>query len=241
MSRFFVTGDYHGGLDKAKLEEEVFPEGYGLTRDDYVIILGDFGLPWDSVADNSDDLGWLESRPWTTLFVDGNHEYYPAFEDLPEDDLFGGRVQCYEDWPHIIHLMRGETYQLGGTTAFVMGGATSVDKAWRVPGETWFAEELPDEYEYDRALASLDDVDWQVDYVLTHTCADRMLGQVLRSDEGQIDHDQLTGFLDNLEDRLTYRRWYFGHFHYDEDIDDRHTVLYQEVVELGKALYDWDE
>ena len=43
----FVTGDTHGEHDIHKLNTIGFPEQKGLTRDDYVIICGDFGGVWN--------------------------------------------------------------------------------------------------------------------------------------------------------------------------------------------------
>ena len=51
--------------------------------------------------------------------------------------------------------------------------------------------------------------------------------------------DRLTGFLDELEDRLDYKRWYYGHFHRDGNPDERHTVLYDRIVRLGDKLLPW--
>lgn len=47
--------------------------------DDYVIICGDFGGVWDFEIESMREkmnLEWLNSRNFTTLFVDGNHENY---------------------------------------------------------------------------------------------------------------------------------------------------------------------
>ena len=52
------------------------------------------------------------------------------------------------------------------------------------------------------------------------------------------DTDVLTDFLDTLEDKLSYKRWYYGHFHRDADPSERHTVLYDEVVRLGQSVRD---
>lgn len=46
MSRIFITGDTHGSYDIQKLARKNFPEGKTLTKDDYVIICGDFGCVW---------------------------------------------------------------------------------------------------------------------------------------------------------------------------------------------------
>ena len=41
----YVTGDIHGGLDMQKLRD--WELGDSLTSDDYLIVAGDFGFPWD--------------------------------------------------------------------------------------------------------------------------------------------------------------------------------------------------
>ena len=47
-------------------------------------------------------------------------------------------------------------------------------------------------------------------------------------------------FFDELEDRLDYKRWYYGHFHRDTNPAERHTVLYDCIVRLGDELQPWD-
>ena len=44
MGRIYVTGDIHSEPDRFNMEN--FPEQKELTRDDYMIICGDFGLVW---------------------------------------------------------------------------------------------------------------------------------------------------------------------------------------------------
>ena len=43
----YVTGDIHGGMDIRKLGTGSFPDQKYMTKRDYVIICGDFGLVWD--------------------------------------------------------------------------------------------------------------------------------------------------------------------------------------------------
>ena len=43
----YITGDIHG--DPRRLSMECFPEQKEMTKDDYVIICGDFGLVWEKV------------------------------------------------------------------------------------------------------------------------------------------------------------------------------------------------
>lgn len=235
----YVTGDIHGGLDMQKLRD--WELGDSLTGDDYLIVAGDFGFPWDFSAEECADIAWLESRPYTVLFVDGNHERFDHWAERPMELWHGGLTQRLSDTSSIRRLMRGEVFELDGSTVFTMGGATSVDREYRVPYSSWWPQELPDEREFDAARAKLDEVGWKVDCVITHTCATRMLSPTLYPDPGweRPDVDRLTGFLDEIEDRLDYKHWYYGHFHRDGNPDERHTVLYARIVRLGDKLLPW--
>lgn len=42
----FITGDTHGGIDIKKLSSRNFPKGKKLTKNDFLIITGDFGFVW---------------------------------------------------------------------------------------------------------------------------------------------------------------------------------------------------
>lgn len=70
-SRLFITGDCHGDIDFHKLTSKKFPEGNNLTKNDYVIVCGDMGVVWDGTKQDKYIQKWYESKPWTTLFVDG--------------------------------------------------------------------------------------------------------------------------------------------------------------------------
>ncbi|MBR1854730.1 MAG: hypothetical protein IJ794_16560 [Lachnospiraceae bacterium] len=48
MNRIFVTGDTHGDMDIRKLNQRNFPAQRELTKEDYLIIAGDFGNVWRS-------------------------------------------------------------------------------------------------------------------------------------------------------------------------------------------------
>ena len=108
----YVTGDIHAGLDMQKLRD--WELGDGLTSDDYLIIAGDFGFPWDFSAEECADIAWLESRPYTVLFVDGNHERFDHWEERPMEPWHGGLTQRLSDTSPIRRLTRGEVFELDG-------------------------------------------------------------------------------------------------------------------------------
>jgi len=87
--KVFITGDTHIPHDIHKLNSRNFPKGKSLTKDDVVIVLGDFGLLWNNIPDKEELwwTNWLNSQPWTTLFVDGNHENFYRLNQLPQRQL----------------------------------------------------------------------------------------------------------------------------------------------------------
>ena len=228
----FLTGDTHGELDIAKVERFA-QNSEGLTRDDALIILGDFGLVWvdPPTQKETDRLDWLESQPWTTFVVDGNHENFDMLERLPVVPGYGGMVQ--EIRPHVIHLMRGETYVIGGHSFFVVGGAHSIDAQLRVPHRSWWSQEVPNEQERERIAAAAQSID-EVDYVLSH-CPPTGCYQWyrLRFPKFWGPSDEYTDWLEeHVEGQFAYKRWFYGHLHMDLPLDEPHTVLYNEVFDL---------
>ena len=76
----WITGDTHGDWVH-RLNMNSFPEQKEMTKDDYVIICGDFGI-WNDTPQQRWNLSWLEERNFTTLFVDGNHECFHKDTDI---------------------------------------------------------------------------------------------------------------------------------------------------------------
>lgn len=42
--------------------------------------------------------------------------------------------------------------------------------------------------------------------------------------------DVLTDFLQEVEEKLEYKHWYFGHYHMELDVDDKHSLLYHAII-----------
>lgn len=119
----YITGDTHG--DFQRFGSKYFPQQKEMIWEDYVVIAGDFGGLWDGSQKDQYWLDWLNKKPFTTLFVDGNHENFDLLNTLPEKEWNGGRVHVVRE--HILHLMRGQVFDFGGLTWFTMGGAASHD------------------------------------------------------------------------------------------------------------------
>lgn len=238
----YITGDTHIPIDISKLNSTNFPEGSNLTKNDYVIILGDFGLLWNyketniTIKSNPNDIywtkeelywkQWLDNKPWTTLFIDGNHENFNRLNSYPVETWNGGKVHKITN--SIIHLMRGQIFNLENLTFFTFGGAESIDKLYRKENVSWWSQELPSYTDCEIALQTLENHNWKVDYILSHCAPDNIQYRI----NPIYKHDILTNLFFTIDKQLTFRHWYFGHYHLDKQIDDQHTAIYQSVIEL---------
>ena len=221
-----LAGDTHGMLDMDKVTN-FFDANDEYTKDDYLIILGDAGVLWNGIEDREVQ-EILNNLPVTTLWLDGNHENFDLLEEYPDEMWHGGRVHYISD--SIIHLSRGQVFEIDGLIFFTFGGGNSIDKGSRQIGLSWWPQEMPSDFEYAEGLNNLERVDWKVDYVLTHTCpefvADELATYLYPGEES------LQRYLSSIAEELEFDTWFFGHWHMDECVDN-FRCLYHDMVELN--------
>ena len=220
----YVTGDLHGNFERFK--PKYFPEQANMTKDDMVIIAGDFGGVWFGDSRDDETLDWLERLPFTLAFVCGNHENYDALERYPVDDWHGGKVHRVRS--HVLHLMRGQIFELESYRFFTMGGAKSHDTNHRINHISWWRQELPSDEEYSEALQNLERYNWQVDYIITHCAPTSIALMGSRHNEA----DRLTDFLQEVRERAKYYYWLFGHYHDNKAVDEKHILLWEQIVQI---------
>ncbi len=215
----YVTGDTHG--EHARI---LHPE---YTEKDTLIICGDFGFIFYGTPEERVFLDWCErSLPYTICFVDGNHENFDLLMQYPVEEWNGGKIRRIRK--NIIHLMRGQLYQIEGKSFFTFGGAYSIDRAVRQEGVDWWPQELPADAEYKLGASTLKEREMQVDYILTHTAPREM---VMRLRHVPDPHEmELEGFLEYLMYETRFKHWYCGHWHIDMDITDRFSFLWHDTV-----------
>ena len=236
MSRIFITGDTHGSYDMTKLSRRHFQEGKTLTKNDYVIICGDFGCVWGGELEKSDKWwqNWLDEQTWTTLWIDGNHENHDLLQTYPIEQWHGGRIHKINN--SIYHLMRGEVFTINDKTIFTFGGGYSTDRAYRKEGVSWWKGELPTHEEVNYALQSLEKYNNHVDIILTHD-APRDIKEYLgfynlcdMSVYGE-EYEDIHSTLYFFKKNIVFQDWYLGHYHIDKDIGNMH-ILYNEIIEI---------
>lgn len=224
-----ITGDTHGTLDITKLIKFFENAEDSYTKEDFLIICGDVGVcSVGSKRDEAETRKILRNLPVTTLFVDGNHENFGELNSYAVEQWHGGKVHMIAD--DLIHLMRGQVFEIEGKTFFTFGGGYSVDRKQRSEGIDWFPEEMPSREEYQEGLDNLGQVDFRVDYIITHTVAAEVLRKFGKDPNGE--ERDLRQYLQRVADHTEFSAWYFGHFHIDESADDTYYCLYDEIVVL---------
>ena len=244
----YITGDMHG--DFSRLSTKNFPEQKKMCRDDCVICTGDFGGVWDDSPREKYWLDWLEEKPFTTLFIAGNHENYAMLNAMQVEEWRGGKIHRVRD--HVIHLMSGQIFHLDDMTFFTMGGAASHDiedgvlkltdpdferryrqlrmtgARFRILGVSWWPEEMPSDEEYAEAERNLDKAGWNVDIILTHCAPTSIAVQMDR----HYEPDRLTDFLQMVKRRCRFDYWFAGHYHRELVVEDKFFIQYHQISRI---------
>lgn len=220
----YFTGDTHG--DHLRFIEGNMPGESVWTPEDYLIVCGDFGYVFTDSDQEHQFLDFLAQKPYTICFCDGNHENFTRLNQYPQEQWNGGRIHRIR--ANIIHLMRGQVFTIGGKKIFTMGGAYSIDKYMRKEGYSWWKEELPSVEEYREAISSLEACGKSVDYVVTHTAPREIIRRLGKYPDV---HDmELTGFLEWVMYEVQFEKWFFGHWHWDGEIDHKFRAIWFDVV-----------
>lgn len=229
---FYITGDTHGDFERYFTFNNLVQP----TESDTVIVLGDAGLNFHNNYKDDSRKEFVNSFPFKTFCIHGNHEarpiHYPSYK---ETTFHGGTVWCEEKYPNILFAKDGEVYDFDGLKCIVIGGAYSVDKHYRLArGFPWFSDEQPSDEIKRYVEQQLAKVGNKIDVVLSHTCPLKYEPiEVFLSFIDQSTVDKSTEmWLDTIEDRLDYRKWYCGHYHTEKTID-KMQFLYKSICELS--------
>ena len=224
MASLYFTGDTHQDISRFTIEN--FPEQMQMTGtqdENFVCITGDEESQYEKYT-----LDWLERRPFTTLFVSGNHENFDRLysDKYPIREWRGGRAQFIR--PHIIHLLRGEVYEILDKKIFTFGGASSHDikdgvlemdderiymwsktmREFRI--NHWWKEEIASQEEMEHGINILAQHDNCVDFIVTH-CLPQEIASLISC--GDYKADKMTEYLQTISTNTKFKQWYCGHYH----------------------------
>ena len=83
-------------------------------------------------------------------------------------------------------------------------------------------------------LKNLTEHNNKVDYIITHCTSTTSQKKINSKPEYLYVPDILTDYLEKIEKQVQYQHWYFGHYHDDRKIDEKHTLLYESIIPIGK-------
>ena len=147
-----------------------------------------------------------------TLRVEGKPDYTLV---LPADEEYLDAVRAYLDID-------------------VFADAKLCDIRFKVPyiGELIRDTDCPAVEDYNDFAEALEDI-WQQDgalltYVITHCAPTSIALMENRHNEA----DPLTDFLQEVKERAHYHYWLFGHYHDNRAIDEKHILLWEQIVQV---------
>ncbi len=249
----YITGDTHGSFKRFSMKN--FPEQREMTKEDYVIICGDFGGIWDVGWEGKAEkywLEWLEEKSFTLLFIDGNHENFDRLNAYPEKEWHGGKV--HEIRPHVLHMVRGQVFEIDGKKIFTFGGASSHDITggiletddpefrkkkreldreyipYRINHLSWWEQELASDEEMEEGRNNLRANDYTVDFIITHCCS---TGTQTSLDSTLYKADRVTDYLEFIKNYANYKKWFFGHYHENKNINDKEILIYEQIIRIS--------
>lgn len=250
----YVTGDCHGQWERFSVDN--FPQQKTMTRKDVVIVCGDFGI-WRDDPREQWWLKWLSKKPFTILFVDGNHEHHGRLNsgEFPEVELYGGRAHQIRE--NVFHLMRGYVFEIEGKKIFAFGGARSRDiadgildpadfdseqaykstyirwkkegKMFRINRHSWWAEEMPSDNEFQFGLKNLREHNNTVDCIISHCCPQSI---ICHHTIGRHEPNPLSTYFDKLVQTVTFDKWFFGHYHNDTCVCEKYHLVYFDFIRI---------
>ena len=148
----YILGDIHGDWNRLHwLAQKVQPE-------DIVIQVGDFGI-YHSRLMHLRKM-FPNGFPCKVYVVDGNHEDFNEINPWSKDEPTEFHINFF-------YMPRGYVMDIEGELFGFLGGAESVDKAWRTPGVDWFAEERVSQDDVDKLIHNLNGR--ELDVLVSHS------------------------------------------------------------------------
>ena len=223
-----VTGDAHGAVYQRA--QTYYSPSTGM------IIVGDASLNYFLNDRDKAQKQAANSLHMPIYCVRGNHEQRPEY--IPGmikvyDPEVKGEVYKEPEYPYIHYLLDGGIYDFDGNKTLVLGGAYSVDKEYRLAcGYHWFPDE---QLSFQERKEIMDNIMGQhFDVILSHTCpySLRPTDLFLRGlDQSKVDNT-MEVWLEQVREAVSYDRWFWGHYHANRRIDDKHFMLFEGMIQL---------
>jgi hypothetical protein len=161
-------------------------------------------------------------------------------DNLPEIDIGLGETdwQVHPD-PFVAYFKRGKVYTIDGFRFLALGGALSIDRAYRTRGLSWWPKEYWPEQEKEDVLELLE-TENNFDFVLSHTGPCRINRRLFgyQSPYSRKFQDEVAFLNDKIDFRIQCCGWWCGHWHKDIcHCEPKTNRSYQYLYKSTKLLY----
>lgn len=199
--RILIAGDTHGELNWSKRLVKYAAE----HRIKTILQVGDFGY-WPHRNAGQTFLVELSkacvARNIHWYWIDGNHENH---DWLDAEGAFGAD-EFKETYPNLFYVPRGHRWVWSGISFLGLGGAVSIDRQYRVPGDSWWAREAITMADADKACAG-----GKADVMITHDAPDGVNFpiEMISHSASQAHRELLRQVVNEVNPRLLIH----GHYH----------------------------
>lgn len=236
---YYVTGDIHGNFENYSFATR------NLSPGDAIILLGDSGFNFylnikDMILKNL-----VNESGFITYCVRGNHDARPenldSMKKVYKEDI-QNYVYMEDEFPNIFYLIDGLVYNFNGYTALILGGAYSIDKAYRIANHwTWYENEqlsAKEMMQIEKECAGKN-----FDFVFSHTCPlswqprDLFLSV---AEPLEIDNS-MEVWMESFKDKINWNYWLFGHYHDDRIVLPHVNLFYYKCKKLKDIVKFWNK
>ena len=102
-----------------------------------------------------------------------------------------------------------------------------LDKEWlpyRVNHISWWKEEMASKEEMEEGLRNLSQYNNEVDFIISHCCATSTQKQFV---DKTFSADSMTDYLELVKQRVSFKKWFFGHYHDNKNIGPKEILIYE--------------
>ncbi len=95
---------------------------------------------------------------------------------------------------------------------------------------SWWQQELPSQEEMEEGRRNLAAYGNAVDFIVTHCCASST--QILLGGAGYRP-DIETAYLEEILRNTRFRKWFFGHYHGNRNVNAREILIYEQMIRIS--------
>lgn len=229
MGKVYVMGDTHGDWRK------MYYLCKNMNDDDIVIHVGDHGINYYGNSGDNNLKEKISKMKPTFIFISGNHDRPPEENCIiyKKNDIIKGDFLFEEEYPKILHCPKINIFYINDTKFLTIGGAYSIDKEYRLRNKwNWFENEQISEEEMNTFKQNYKG--YNTDFIISHTSPEKYEPTHLFLpfiDQSKVDK-RTENFLEWVETNITYKEWFLGHYHSNEQLWDKGYMLFENVKEI---------